>query len=264
MTMGPRGEDNRPLSDGSLTVTIRRGEEGPDRTLRISSYGLRWGGLIAGLFVGGCVLMIATWGRLALQASRVAELEGEISTLREEEQRIEALALSLAEVEEAYERIRSLFGADLMPVAEDLWLPAATGGASRGALSGEPDLPSAWPLTQAGYITQDLLPGVGVEHPGIDIAIPVGSYVRAAGGGTVLEVGDDEIYGNFVVLDHPTGYRTRYAHASMLLVTEGLPVRRNEVIALSGSTGRSTAPHLHFEILQDGSPVDPLLLVEQP
>lgn len=264
MTVGPRGGDSRPSSDRSLTVTIRRGEEGPDRTLRIPSSGLRWGGLIAGLLVVGGVLMIATWGRLALQASKVAELEEEIGTLRDEEQRIEALALSLSEVEAAYERIRALFGADALPAAEDLWLPAATGGASRGELSGEPDRPSAWPLTQAGYVTQGLLPGAGVEHPGIDIAIPVGSYVRAAGAGTVVEVGDDEIYGNFVILDHPTGYRTRYAHASVLLVTEGLTVRRNEVIALSGSTGRSTAPHLHFEILQDGLPVDPLSLVEQP
>ena len=104
----------------------------------------------------------------------------------------------------------------------------------------------------------------GEEHPGVDIAIPGGSYVRAVGSGTVGETGHDLIYGNFVVIDHGTTYQTRYAHVSLILVADGDPVRRNEVIALSGSSGRSTAPHLHFEVIQEGVPIDPLLLVTQP
>jgi murein DD-endopeptidase MepM/ murein hydrolase activator NlpD len=67
-----------------------------------------------------------------------------------------------------------------------------------------------------------------------------------------------------VVVEHGGGYETVYAHASMILVGRGQVVRRGEVIALSGSTGRSTAAHLHFEILLDGRPVDPLSMVEQP
>ncbi len=72
------------------------------------------------------------------------------------------------------------------------------------------------------------------------------------------------MYGFFVVLEHGDGYQTVYAHASAILVERGQVVRRNEVVALSGSTGRSTAAHLHFEILLDGLPVDPLSMVEQP
>jgi len=67
-----------------------------------------------------------------------------------------------------------------------------------------------------------------------------------------------------VVLDHGQGFLTRYGHASQTLVEVGRPVRQNEVIALSGSTGRSTAPHLHFEIIRDGQPLDPLEMVQQP
>jgi murein DD-endopeptidase MepM/ murein hydrolase activator NlpD len=80
----------------------------------------------------------------------------------------------------------------------------------------------------------------------------------------VLRVGEDPMYGFFVVLDHGEGYQTVYAHASTILVQRGRSVRRHEVIALSGSTGQSTAAHLHFEILLDGLPLDPLSMVERP
>jgi murein DD-endopeptidase MepM/ murein hydrolase activator NlpD len=77
-------------------------------------------------------------------------------------------------------------------------------------------------------------------------------------------VGEDEVYGGFVVIDHGEGYTSLYGHASSTLVSLGQRVRQNEVIALSGSTGRSTAPHLHFEILLNGEAVDPLTMVQQP
>jgi murein DD-endopeptidase MepM/ murein hydrolase activator NlpD len=83
------------------------------------------------------------------------------------------------------------------------------------------------------------------------------SYIRAAGGGTVVDVGEDAIYGRFVVIDHGNGYSTLYGHASLNLVTLGQQVRERQVIALSGSTGRSTGPHLHFEVLVDGGRADP-------
>jgi murein DD-endopeptidase MepM/ murein hydrolase activator NlpD len=80
----------------------------------------------------------------------------------------------------------------------------------------------------------------------------------------VVDVGEDAVYGRFVVIEHADGYSTLYGHASMTLVTPGQEVRERQVIALSGSTGRSTGPHLHFEVLIDGEPVDPLTVVEQP
>jgi murein DD-endopeptidase MepM/ murein hydrolase activator NlpD len=113
-------------------------------------------------------------------------------------------------------------------------------------------------------VTRVLLDGAAGEHPGLDIAVPSGSYIRAAGSGEVVDVGEDEVYGRYVVLDHGNGYQTRYAHASLTLVERGRTVRRSEVIALSGSTGRSTAPHLHFEVTLEGETLDPLTLVQRP
>ncbi|HKX18523.1 MAG TPA: peptidoglycan DD-metalloendopeptidase family protein [bacterium] len=95
-------------------------------------------------------------------------------------------------------------------------------------------------------------------HTGIDIAASMGAPVEAAANGTVLYVGWMTGYGNVVVLDDGNGVSTVYAHLSSYLVHVGQSVTRGEVIARVGSTGWSTGPHLHFEVRQDGQPVDPL------
>ncbi|HEV2438851.1 MAG TPA: peptidoglycan DD-metalloendopeptidase family protein [bacterium] len=95
-------------------------------------------------------------------------------------------------------------------------------------------------------------------HTGIDIAASWGAPVAAAEAGTVLYVGWMTGYGNVVVLDHGNGVSTVYAHLSSYAVRTGESVRRGQVIARVGSTGWSTGPHLHFEVRQNGQPVDPL------
>ena len=102
------------------------------------------------------------------------------------------------------------------------------------------------------------------SHPGLDIAVAQDSYIRAAAGGIVRDAGTDEVYGKFVLIDHGDGYESMYGHASQIFVAAGDSVERHEVIALSGSTGRSTAPHLHFEVRREGQAVDPLSLVRKP
>jgi murein DD-endopeptidase MepM/ murein hydrolase activator NlpD len=91
----------------------------------------------------------------------------------------------------------------------------------------------------------------------------LGTPIRAAGGGTVAEAGDDPEYGRFILINHPDGYQSMYGHASRLLVAPGQFVSAGAVIGLSGSTGRSTAPHLHFEIRRDGRVIDPRSIVAQ-
>jgi murein DD-endopeptidase MepM/ murein hydrolase activator NlpD len=95
-------------------------------------------------------------------------------------------------------------------------------------------------------------------HAGIDLAVPIGTPVRAAQAGIVVFAGYNGAYGKVVKLDHLNGYATLYAHNSRLLVHVGQTVKAGQVLGLSGSTGRSTGPHLHFEVHEDGSPVDPL------
>ncbi len=100
--------------------------------------------------------------------------------------------------------------------------------------------------------------GASTFHKGIDIAVPIGTAVMASCGGTVSRAGWGSGYGYCVYIDHPDGKSTRYGHLSKVLVKAGQKVSQGQKIALSGNTGVSTGPHLHFEILVGGSQVNPL------
>ncbi|MCL1999293.1 MAG: peptidoglycan DD-metalloendopeptidase family protein [Turicibacter sp.] len=101
--------------------------------------------------------------------------------------------------------------------------------------------------------------GSGSEfHSGVDIAAPRGTAIVATGGGRVTFAGWNGAYGNQVVINHGNGIQTSYAHASSILVRVGQYVSRGEVIARVGSTGRSTGPHVHYEVLINGRAVNPV------
>ncbi|MBD2006462.1 MULTISPECIES: M23 family metallopeptidase, partial [Cyanophyceae] len=104
----------------------------------------------------------------------------------------------------------------------------------------------------------------GRMHKGIDIAAPIGTPIFAAASGVVVYARwNSGGYGNLVDIQHPDGSLTRYGHNSKLLVVEGQRVEQGEAIALMGSTGRSTGPHLHFEIrtMQGKVTVNPIALL---
>jgi murein DD-endopeptidase MepM/ murein hydrolase activator NlpD len=98
-------------------------------------------------------------------------------------------------------------------------------------------------------------------HRGVDIAAPAGSPIRAAAAGKVVYSGWAEGYGNLITIDHGNGLTTRYAHNVANLVSVGQQVQTRQTVALVGSTGRSTAPHLHFEVLRQGESLDPLSML---
>jgi len=95
------------------------------------------------------------------------------------------------------------------------------------------------------------------SHLGIDIAAKKGTVIRAAGSGIVLIADWTPDFGNVVIISHGNGLFTYYAHAMRLIVGQGMRVKRGDMIALLGSSGISSAPHLHFEIWKDGKPLDP-------
>mgnify|MGYP003503665633 FL=1 len=94
-------------------------------------------------------------------------------------------------------------------------------------------------------------------HQGMDFTAPTGTEVFATGNAKVSFVGWKQGYGNTVILDHGFGYQTLYAHLYKALVRKGQKVRRSDIIALVGNTGKSTGPHLHYEVRLNGRPVDP-------
>jgi murein DD-endopeptidase MepM/ murein hydrolase activator NlpD len=234
------------------------------RTYEISYRRLKallWTGVVLAVMF---VVVVSTWWHVASRAALVPGLRAEVNRLEAEREQVVELARTLSEVESQYERVRQMLGADaggrdaaaLMP---PLSTPA---GAPREPERQEAGLLDSWPLTTPGFVTQEL--GAAGRHPGLDIAVPRDSYIRAAGPGVVRESGKDDVYGNFVLIHHGGGLESMYGHASRVFVAVGDSVERNQVIALSGSTGRSTAPHLHFEVRRDGVAVDPLAFVDRP
>lgn len=113
------------------------------------------------------------------------------------------------------------------------------------------------PIT-GGTLTSTFKWRWGRMHKGIDWAVPKGTAVRASCGGTVVSAGWSGGYGNCITIRHPDGKQTRYGHLSKILVSAGQKVDQGQKIALSGNTGRSTGPHVHFEIIVNGSQVNPL------
>ncbi|MCS7164350.1 MAG: M23 family metallopeptidase [Thermodesulfovibrio sp.] len=118
-------------------------------------------------------------------------------------------------------------------------------------------LPVLGKITSYFGLRTDPIDGKLKHHNGIDIAVPEGTEIRPVLSGKVVYSGYSETYGNFVLVEHENGIQTLYAHNSKNLVKTGDNVSPQTVIALSGSTGRTTGPHLHFEVRKEGKPINP-------
>jgi murein DD-endopeptidase MepM/ murein hydrolase activator NlpD len=165
----------------------------------------------------------------------------------------------------ALDSIEQTFGAlrEVLGAIESRLTVVRTGVERRQALASA--TPSIWPV--AGYLSsaygtrRDPFTGGSDFHSGLDISAPKGQPVQATADGTVLLASYQGNYGNLIEVDHGFGIATRYGHLSRYAVTKGQRVRRGDVIGYVGSTGRSTSPHLHYEVLVNGRLTNPLRLL---
>jgi len=260
--------------DRRVTIVVHTDGDLASRQYRVPLWALeggKWSALVVGLLI---VLFFAFAGPIGRAAARVPGLERQVARLEEENSRVQQLAAALNRAEANYQELRTMLGVRAprekgaaAPTARTRSPVAVRARPPSAPLRYEPGPaePTHWPLDVAGFVTRgQVRPGdVAESHPGIDIAVPAGTPVRAAGGGSVEAAGTDPAYGLFVLMRHSSGYETMYGHASRLLVREGDSVQAGQVIALSGNSGRSTAPHLHFEIRREGKSLDPLTVVKQ-
>lgn len=128
------------------------------------------------------------------------------------------------------------------------------------AVPTESAVPVEGRVSSAFGVRNNPITGSPQFHKGIDIAAPAGTPFKAAGDGTVVFAGMMNGYGNTVIVDHGSGGRTLYGHASQILVQAGEVVKAEQTLGLVGSTGRSTGPHLHFESVFRGQSLDPTAL----
>ncbi len=190
-------------------------------------------------------------------------LEGDFPS---EEARLTALFAGRIPARYALERVSAEGGAltlerlsrQLPPGFED----ATVGAAQALALTTAFGL--KWPVSEAAPISSPfgyrIHPTLRTRklHTGVDISVPRGTEVRAVEGGTVRRASEDKVNGKVLILDHGRGVTTAYCHNSELLVKVGQRVKGGELIARSGNTGRSTGPHLHYQLELSAQPVDPL------
>ncbi|MFO0597936.1 MAG: M23 family metallopeptidase [Myxococcaceae bacterium] len=122
----------------------------------------------------------------------------------------------------------------------------------------------AWPVPDLAELTSPFgmrhHPTLKKEqlHTGLDLSVPIGTLVVATGAGVVVRAGETPVNGRFLVIDHGHGVTTAYLHNSQVMVSVGQRVGAGEFVAVSGSTGRSTGPHVHYQLELEGQPVDPL------
>jgi murein DD-endopeptidase MepM/ murein hydrolase activator NlpD len=195
-------------------------------------------------------LLAVSWAVFAVQSVRVPVLTAEIRKMEKDALRLDTLTRTLVQLQRQYDQVQLMLGAKA----------TATGSPADSVRLTTPTL---WPLAVPGYVTRGTTDpnAYNDAHPGLDVAAPIGTPIRAAGGGVVVEVKEDAEYGLSVRLAHVDGYETLYAHASKILVETGVRVPGGQVIALSGNSGRSTAPHLHFEVRRAGKVLDPMQLI---
>ncbi len=270
------------MAGRGYTIVIHRDGALDSRQVRLARWVVR-AAVVTLIVVAVAVTAAAiAWGPIVAAAARAPLLQHQVTVLQRENARVNQLARLLDEAEAKYAHLRSMLGVEVMPapltardsaaptdsglfVAPAMFAraPAAEGGDTTASAAG-PTIPSRWPLAVHSFRTRGLATGDSSEqHSGIDLAVPVGTDVRAAGGGLVTQTGVDSSYGLYVLLQHPEQYQTMYGHLSRVLVTRGEKVREGQVIALTGSSGRSTAPHLHFEVRRAGHSVDPLTLMRE-
>lgn len=251
------------MRDGYLTFLIVPEDVHKVRQIRISYRALRW---LSGLGVAAGVALLAglsLYGSVLVRAGRVALLERENRRLSAERAQVGRLIENLERSERTYQQIRSLMGLEDLPAraeaASDPGPEASKPPPGESEVpAGAPEKaapPAGWPLAVKGFVTAHYAGPDG--HTGIDIAVPAETPVLATAAGQVSEAGYDSILGHYVILAHEGGLETLYGHNARLLVAEGQSVERAEPIAFSGNSGRSTAPHLHYEVRETGRAVDP-------
>lgn len=243
------------------------------RNLRISYVAVYVFAAVAGLCVLAVVVLLATFGRLIVKAAETDRLASENARLIERNAEIDSLRAELVHVQALGLQIKTMLGIGLTPEDSTLvanWTPSVQSPSISDPFERTEEteqeqkellqaIPSTWPAR--GYVTREFnVTGGDTQeryHPGMDIAASRNTPVRASADGVVTTSGWDETYGYSVIIDHGFGLNTVYGHNSRNLVQVGDRVSRGQTIGFLGSTGRSTAPHLHFEVRKNGVPEDP-------
>lgn len=245
---------------GAMIIHVQRESGLANRTLIFTQRQVRLfriGAIVLGSLIAfGAV----SWFFLASQAARVPYLTRRVDQLQHDVSRLDTLQHSLNELAARFQQVQHMMGSSSMPAtaavasANDTLSKGKTAtvtavAPTRAAPADSSILPDQWPLPMAGTL-------LASSTPALEIGVPAGTPVRAAGAGLVVEVADDSTLGKLIRISHRSGYETLYGGASEVRVSKGQHVAAGAVIALSGDAPGTLEPHLHFEMRRHGVAID--------
>lgn len=216
---------------------------------------LRWLAAGVGVLVLAIAALIVSYGKIYWRAGQYELMRKRHDQMEAEFSKLQQIKAELARLRSEEAKVRQMLGVPKQP--DTLSTAQVSSSASARETPAPPPenndrlVPSLMPTR--GWVSA----GISPQHRGVDIAARQGQPIMAAADGVVDSVDWDGYYGNKLSLRHGDRYVTFYGHCDKVLVQQMQPVRRGQVIALVGSSGKSTGPHLHYEIHQDGKVVDP-------
>lgn len=256
-------------------LVIPQGQE-PALNIRVRSWMMKALAIAAIIWVVAMISISIFYGKLSSRAVTAGMLKAENEKLRDYNAKVLEIEKSFRKNLAMVSRIAEMAGVEIenvdgavKAVYDSLHADSSTRATVAG-LAGDPvalseeeldklRIPKGRPLY--GWVTRGFNPSPSdgkEKHDGIDIAVKDGTPIVATATGIVVFSGWDKIFGNMIIIDHENNYKTEYGHNQKNMVNKGQKVFKGDVIALSGGTGRSSAPHLHYEVVKDGEPVDPL------
>ena len=235
---------------------------GKPRNFSFGRKQMLFAGIVAAVLLVLLVVFLAVLGRMGRFSVAIERLKRENTKLSEERQKLAELEDELGRLRVVEGRLATLLGMEKKKTDQKLTLSPAgmltQGFVQTPVSSGR--MPTLWPVR--GEISRGFSNEPG-GHKGCDIAVQGETPVRAAGEGLVEFAGEDAVFGNMIIINHGSGISSLYGHNSKLSVLRGDSVKKGQIIAYSGNSGNSSAPHLHFEISRNGRQVDPLTFLRE-
>ncbi len=247
-----------------LTLLLVPDDETEPRRLRLPVWLYRGALVFIGVVLIAPIVYIAIYFNVLAKAADADRLQEENETLRRYQYKVQILEQSLLDTRQLMAEVAAMAGLDSVLLAdmygEDGTTISPSSASGRASISRTlpPTSPIPDGLPATGWISRGFSATPGKKHTGVDLAIPEGTPVYSTAFGEVIFAGWDESYGKMVVVKNGDSLETVYGHTSELMVQVGDTIFAGQRIALSGNTGQSSAPHLHYEIRVNGKEINPI------
>lgn len=253
------------MKNRSKTITLMFFPEnnGKSFTLRIHKYIIFSISILFFIFIAGFLILIFKSGEIAAKLQLLHVIKSENEKLALENTQLTSLSKKIENIEKICRYIENLAVIDEDKRDIDTEIKILYSKSNSKITGSNNDLlneqivsiPNITPVE--GWITRTFSSDSVNGHQGVDFAASRGTPIRATAPGIIDEIETDKYLGLIVTIKHEHGYSTRYGHCSQVLISKHERVNRGQTIALVGNTGRSTAPHLHYEVLKDEKNIDP-------